>query len=311
MAEGEGKNVLAKPRAGAASVFDGLSEELLVLILERCKDGALTAGPSTGEPATLPCHHFRLVCKEWAALGLKVLTKVRVRDDWAQLSAPHLERLLQRCPHIKKVDISFGYGQEPWVETDGSDDAGLNNPDRVLHMRYTGWPKPDSDSEGSPDSEEVDIGVVAAKELAKENLLQILEKHEWSHVWTRQCPCVYTTRLCALGNVAFLSVVPGIREKLWMDFPTGTVLQWLRLNSSLTTLIVDLREDWHSFGSYHSFAPHVEPHVGSFPALQNLHLPLGDEPFLCISAYNGVIANLPTLFPCLKSFRMDEWVDTF
>jgi hypothetical protein len=109
MAEREGK-IPAKPRAGAASAFDGLSEELLVMILERSKDVALAAGPS-GEPPTLPCHHFRLVCKEWAAAGLKVLSKVRVRDDWAQLNAPHLQTLLQRCPHIKKVDISFGFGQ--------------------------------------------------------------------------------------------------------------------------------------------------------------------------------------------------------
>jgi hypothetical protein len=153
MAEREGKNVPAKPRAGDASAFDGLSEELLVLILERCKDGALAAGPSTGEPATLPCYHFRLVCKEWAALGLKVLTKVRVRDDWAQLNAPHLERLLQRCPHIKKVDISFGYGQEPWVETEGFPGHIGNGYERVLHMKYTGWPPMLSSpaSEASPD----------------------------------------------------------------------------------------------------------------------------------------------------------------
>jgi hypothetical protein len=133
MAEREGKNAPAKPRAGGASAFDGLSEELLLLILE------LAAEPSTGGAATLPCHHFRLVCKEWAALGLKVLTKVRVMDDWAQLSAPHLERLLQRCPHIKKVDVSFSYGQEHWVETKGSPDGG-NGYERVLHMKYTGWP---------------------------------------------------------------------------------------------------------------------------------------------------------------------------
>jgi hypothetical protein len=54
----------------------------------RC--AALGARPS-GEPPTLSCHHFRLVCKEWAAAGLKVLSKVRVRVDWAQLSAPHLQ----------------------------------------------------------------------------------------------------------------------------------------------------------------------------------------------------------------------------
>jgi hypothetical protein len=111
MVERKGKNP-AKLRAGAASAFNGLSEELLITILERSKDFALAAGPS-GEPPTLPCHHFRLVCKEWAAAGLKVPTKVRVRDDWAQLSAPHLQPLLQRCSHIKKVDISFGIGQEP------------------------------------------------------------------------------------------------------------------------------------------------------------------------------------------------------
>jgi hypothetical protein len=111
MAEREGKNP-AKPRAGAVNVFDGLSEELLIMILERSKDVTLAAGPSS-EPPTLSCHHFRLVCKEWAAAGLKVLTKVRVKDDWAQLSAPHLQTLLQRCPHIKKVNISFGIGQEP------------------------------------------------------------------------------------------------------------------------------------------------------------------------------------------------------
>jgi hypothetical protein len=99
----------AKPQAGAASAFDGLFEELLIMILERSKDVALAAEPS-GEPPTLPCHHFRLVCKEWAAAGLKVLTKVRVRDDWAQLSAPHLQTLLQQCLHIKKVDVSFGIG---------------------------------------------------------------------------------------------------------------------------------------------------------------------------------------------------------
>jgi hypothetical protein len=133
MAEREGKNP-TKPRAGAGSAFDGLTEELLVLILERCRDGALATGRSIGEPATLPCHHFKVVCKEWAALGLKVRTKVRVGDDWAQLSPPHWERLLQRCPHIKKVDISFGYGQEPWVETEGSLDGG-NGYERVLHMK--------------------------------------------------------------------------------------------------------------------------------------------------------------------------------
>jgi hypothetical protein len=97
----------------------GFPRTFLYSFLERIKDSGLAAGPFN-EPATLPCHHFRLVCKEWAATGLKVLTKVRVRDDWAQLSAPHLQRLLQRCPHIGKVDISFGYGQEPWVETAGS-----------------------------------------------------------------------------------------------------------------------------------------------------------------------------------------------
>jgi hypothetical protein len=70
MAEREGKNP-AKPRAGAASAFDGLSKELLIMILERSKDVALDAGHS-GEPPTLPCHHFRLVCKEWAAAGLRV-----------------------------------------------------------------------------------------------------------------------------------------------------------------------------------------------------------------------------------------------
>ena len=50
---------------------------------------------------------------------MKVITKIRVRDDWPQLSIPHLHRLLQRCPEIKKVDISFGFGQEPWEETEG------------------------------------------------------------------------------------------------------------------------------------------------------------------------------------------------
>jgi hypothetical protein len=93
--------------------------------------------------------------------------------------------------------------------------------------------------------------------------------------------------------------------------PSGTVLQWLRLNSFLTTLIVDLREDLDSFQSWLGFKgrfqPHVEPHIGSFPALQNLHLPLGDA--FCHSS--GVVADLPTLFPCLKSFRVDEWVEMF
>jgi hypothetical protein len=225
-----------------------------------------------------------LVCKEWAAAGLKVLTKVRVRDDWAQLSAPHLQTLLQQCPHIKKVDISFGVGQEPWVETIGYLEPGLYNPESVLHMKYAGWATlsnahiafqlSEAGVRPNPSDPDDDIvhGVVVAKEPAKENLLQILEKHEWSHVWTRQCACVYTTRLCALGKVAFLSLVPGNREKLWMDFGNCTVLQWLRLNSSLTTLIVDLREGVDSFRSYLGFTPHVEPYVGSFPALQNLHL---------------------------------------
>jgi hypothetical protein len=130
-------------------------------------------------------------------------------------------------------------------------------------MKYTGWPMLSSpDSKASPDSDEIVIEVVAAEYPAKENLLQILEKHEWSHIWIKQCACVYTTRLCALGNVAFLSVVPGLQ--VWMDFLTGTVLQWLRLNSSLTTLIVDLGEDLHSFISLLGFTPHVEPHVDSF-----------------------------------------------
>jgi hypothetical protein len=88
-------------------------------------------------------------------------------------------------------------------------------------------------------------GVVVAKEPAKENLLQILEKHEWSHVWTRQCACVYTTRLCALGKVAFLSIVPGNQEKLWMGFGDCTVLQWLRLRvvarSGVPVLVFKLR----------------------------------------------------------------------
>jgi hypothetical protein len=81
MVEREGKNAPARPQAGGTSAFDGLSEKLLVLILERCRDGELAAGPSTGEPATLPCYHFRLVCKEWAALGLKVLTKGTVHTS--------------------------------------------------------------------------------------------------------------------------------------------------------------------------------------------------------------------------------------
>jgi hypothetical protein len=154
-------------------------------------------------------------------------------------------------------------------------------------------------------------GVVVAKEPAKENLLQILEKHEWSHVWTRQCACVYTTRLCALGKVAFLSVVPGNQEKLWMGFDDCTVLQWLRLNSSLTTLIVDLRENVDSFRSNLGFIPIVEPYVGSFPALQNLHLPLGHAPIDSIYTYSQIVVNLPTIFPGLKSFRFDEWVEGF
>jgi hypothetical protein len=217
MAEREGKNP-AKLRAGAASAFDGLFEELLIMILERIKDVALAAIPS-GEPPTLPCHHFRLVCKEWAAAGLKVLTKVR--NDLAQLSAPHLQTLLQQCPHIKKVDISFDIGQEPWVETICYVDPGFYNPESVLHMKYAGWGTLSgahlafqlSEAGITPNIGDLDpdivYGVVVAKEPAKENLLQILEKHEWSHVWTRQCACVYTTRLCALGKVAFFSVVPG------------------------------------------------------------------------------------------------------
>jgi hypothetical protein len=255
--------------------------------------------------------------------GIEGLTKVRVRDDWAQLSAPHLQTLLQRCPHIKRVDISFGIGQEPWVETIGYVDPGFYNPGSVLHMKYAGSgtlssaylafqlskvgfrPNPsDSNNDGI-------YGVVVAKEPAKENLLQILEKHEWSHIWTRQCACVYISRLCVLGKVAFLSVVPGSRENLWMDFCNCTVLQWLRLNSSLTTLIVDLREDVDSFKSYLGFTPHVEPYVGSFPALQNLHHPLGHAPIGSIFTYSQILVNLPTLFPGLKSFRMDEWVEAF
>ena len=51
MAEREGKNP-AKPRAGAGSAFDGLSQELLVKILERSKDVSLAAAP-VGEPATV------------------------------------------------------------------------------------------------------------------------------------------------------------------------------------------------------------------------------------------------------------------
>jgi hypothetical protein len=158
----------------------------------------------------------------------------------------------------------------------GYHDVGLYNPESVLHMRYTGWGTLSSAhlafqlSEAgirpNPDFDGI-YGVVVAKEAAKENLLQILGKHEWSHVWTRQCTCVYTSRLCALGKVAFLSVVPGGREKLWMDFCICTVLQWLRLNSSLTTLIVDLKEGVDSFKSYLGFTPQVEPYVGSFLAL--------------------------------------------
>jgi hypothetical protein len=72
-----------------------------------------------------------------------------------------------------------------------------------------------------------------------------------------------------------------------------------------------MREGLDSFRSWLGFRPHVEPHIGSFSALQNLHLPLGDAPFFSIFSYIGVVANLPTLFPCLKSLRMDEWVESF
>src|SRR6476469_8577407 len=124
-----------EPRAGAGSAFDGLPQELLVKILERSKDVSLAAAP-VGEPATVS-FHFRLVCKEWAAAGMKVITKIRVRDDWPQLSIPHLHGLLQRCPKIKKVDISFGFGQEPWKETEGLQPE-FYNPERVVHMKYIG-----------------------------------------------------------------------------------------------------------------------------------------------------------------------------
>jgi hypothetical protein len=193
----------------------------------------------------------------------------------------------------------------------------------VLHLKYAGWSTLFSAHIALQLSEagitpnlgdpypDIVYGVVVAKEPAKENLLQILEKHKWSQVWTRQCACVYTIRLCALGKVAFLSVVSGNQEKLWVGFNDRTVLQWLRLISSLTTLIIDLRENVDSFRSYLGFTPHVEPCVGSFPALQNLHLPLGHAPIDSIYIYSQIVVNLPTIFSGLKSFRMDEWVEGF
>jgi hypothetical protein len=96
-----------------------------------------------------------------------------------------------------------------------------------------------------------------------------------------------------------------------MGFNDRTVLQWLRLNSSLTTLIVDLKENVDSFRSYLGFTLHVEPYVGSFPALQNLYLPPGHAPIDSIYTYSQIVVNLPTIFSGLKSFRMDKWVEGF
>jgi hypothetical protein len=58
-----------------------------------------------------------------------------------------------------------------------------------------------------------------------------------------------------------------------------------------------LREGVDSFRSYLGFTSHVEPYVGSFPAIQNLHLPLGHAPIESIFTYSQIVVNLSTLFP--------------
>jgi hypothetical protein len=86
-----------------------LDTSLLANILCRCKHQkpAPARGSNVNDGNLAPLSSYRLVSKKWAVKGLQLFGIVRVLHNSMELDQSSLQRLLERAPHIKILDIAF------------------------------------------------------------------------------------------------------------------------------------------------------------------------------------------------------------
>jgi hypothetical protein len=93
--------------------MDRLDTSLLSNILSRCKHPNPARPLNVDDGDFVPFSSYRLVSKEWSAEGLQLLKTVKVLHNLEELDQSSLQRLLERAPHIKILEIAFSITPEP------------------------------------------------------------------------------------------------------------------------------------------------------------------------------------------------------
>ena len=159
--------------------MDRLDTSLLSNILSRCKHPKPARPLDVDDGDFVPFSSYRLVSKEWAAEGLQLLGTVKVLHNFEELDQSSLQRLLERAPHIKILEIAFPITPEP---SDSNDHA-------------VGFSK----SRFDPPWEVVNSP-------ARDALLKLLADHEWVKVRARHEACPFVQDLWANSKLQILDI---------------------------------------------------------------------------------------------------------
>jgi hypothetical protein len=166
----------------------------------------------------VPFSSYMLVSKEWAAEGLQHLGTVKVLHNFEEMDPSSLQRLLERAPHIKILDIAFPITPEPSKSNDnkvGSSKSGLDPPWEVVE---------------SP---------------ARDALLKLLANHEWVEVRARHEACPFVQDLWANNKLQTLdmNVIDFPDRSQQQNKDVNLLIAALLHNTTLTSLTIS----WDTF----------------------------------------------------------------
>jgi hypothetical protein len=256
--------------------MERLNTSLLANILSRCKHQkpAIAREPIVDDGDFAPLSSYRLVSKEWATEGLQILGTVRVLHNFEELDQSSLQRLLERAPHIKRLEIGFFISLESSKSSDTTVGSSESN------FEYPPW-------------ETVDTP-------AQDGLLEILTDHEWVEVRARDEACPFLQDLWANNKLQILDTDA-------IDYPDRSQLRKndvnlliaaLMHNSSLTSLTTS--RDWQV--SKRSFFNALAA-IGAqgFTSLKHLCLVYTKGP------YTEMLNILGGLFPNLEIIFLPHW----